>query len=133
MSSQTGVKITVPKAGQLANTFAGFGDKLPNNLRKATGQARKLLVAALSEYPAPPPGSTYDRTEALKRGWQRASPIVGTRFELVNPIEHAGFVQGDPQAWMHVGRWTPASEIAADHEAEIVELYDDATKETIEQ
>lgn len=131
--SGSGVKVTIPKARQLASTFHGFGEKIPNNLRKATGQARKILVAALSEYPPEPAGSTYERTEALKRGWQRASPIVGSKFELVNPVEHAGFVQGDDQAWMHVGRWTPASEIAEEHEQEVVDLYDDATKESIGQ
>jgi hypothetical protein len=129
--SASGVKVTIPKAKQLANTFAGFGEKLPTKLRKATGQARKLLVTALSEYPPEPAGSAYDRTEELKRGWLRATPIVGTRFELINPSEHARWTQSDDQAWMHVGRWTPASEIAADHERQVVDLYDDATKESI--
>lgn len=133
MSGSSGVKVTIPQARQLSSTFHGFGEQIPTKLRKATGQARKLLVAALSEYPPAPPGSTYARTEALKRGWQRASPIVGTKFELINPVAHAGFVQGDAQAWMHVDRWTPASEIAADHEQEVVDLYDDATRESIGQ
>jgi hypothetical protein len=127
----SGVTVKIPQAGQLASVFGGFKEKLPNDLRKATAQARKLLVADLAEYPPAPAGSRYVRSGELGRGWERASPIVGTRFELVNPTEYASLVQGDRQAWMHVGRWRPASEIAQEHEGEIVELYDDAVKETI--
>lgn len=126
----SGVKVTIPKAGQLASIFGGFKDKLPSNLRKATAQARKILVPRLADYPPAPAGSRYNRTEELRRGWQRAAPIVGTTFDLVNPVAHASLVQGDRQAWMHVGRWTPASEIAEQNEAAIVALYDDAVKET---
>ena len=128
----SGISVRVPKAGQLANIFGGFGEKLPNQLRTATAQARKILVPALADYPAPPAGSRYRRTEALKRGWERASPIVGTAFELANPVEHASLVQGDRQAWMHVDRWTPASQIAKEHEGEIVALYDNAVKDTVQ-
>lgn len=128
----SGVKVTIPRSGQLASIFGGFEAALPNRLRKATASARKLLVPLLAEYPEEPPNSRYQRTRQLGRGWERASPIVGTRFELVNPVAHASLVQGDRQAWMHVNRWTPASEIAAEHEDEIVALYDDAVQETIQ-
>ncbi len=127
-----GITIKVPQAGKISSIFGGFRDAMPTKLRKATAEARRILVPALSEYPPEPPDSRYQRTEELKRGWQRAAPIVGTQFELVNPSEHARWTQADDQAWMHVGRWTPASEIAAEHEDEIVALYDDAVKETVE-
>jgi hypothetical protein len=130
MSPKSGITVTVPKSGQLASVFDKMGDALPSKLRKATAQARRILVPALAEYPPERDGQAYERTEELKRGWLRASPIVGTRFELVNPSEHARWTQSDDQAWMHVGRWTPASEIAKEHEPEIVGLYDEAVKET---
>jgi hypothetical protein len=125
----SGVKVTIPKAGQLASIFGGFHSALPNRLRKAASEARRLLVADLAEYPPEAPGQRYVRTYELQRGWQRASPIVGTQFELVNSSDHARWTQADDQAWMHVGRWKTASEIAQEHEAEIVKEFDDAVKE----
>jgi hypothetical protein len=96
-------------------------------LRTVSGQARRLLVDALSEYPEERPGQKYERTEALKRGWQRASPIdQGSGFQLVNAVAHAGFVQGDNQGWAFVDRWQPATQIAHDHEEEILALYEGA-------
>jgi hypothetical protein len=128
----SGVKISIPKIGQLRSVFGGFKEQLPTRMRKATKQARTILVDALSEYPDEPPNSQYERTGQQRRGWQRATPITGLRFELINPSEHARWTQADDQAWMHVDRWTPASEIALEHEPEVVALYDDAVKETIE-
>ena len=63
----------------------------------------------------------------MKRGWQRATPLdQGRGFQLVNPVAHAGIVQGDDQAWMHKGRWKTASTIAHEHEEEILALYEGA-------
>lgn len=99
-------------------------------LRTVSGQARRILIDALSDYPAERPGQKYTRTNALQRGWQRATPLdQGRGFQLINSVPYAGLVQGDNQAWMHVGRWETASQIAHDHEEEIMALYDDAIAE----
>jgi hypothetical protein len=100
---------------------------------KAATVSRRLLVAALTAYPAPPSGSTYDRTEQLTRGWERASPITGGKaFELINPVAHAKWVQGDAQAAVHRGRWRTASQIAHDLQEEVMAAYEDALKEAIQ-
>ena len=52
--------------------------------------------------------------------------------ELTNRTEYAEHVQGDRQAWMHVGRWTPASEIAKEHDPRkkpVIEGFDDTRAE----
>ena len=51
MQVQSGVKITIPKQGQISGIFGGWKALLPTRLRKATKQARTILVDALSEYP----------------------------------------------------------------------------------
>jgi hypothetical protein len=106
-----------------------FGNGIQPALRTVSGQARRILIDALSVYPAERPGQKYVRTKALERGWQRAVPIdQGRGFQLVNAVAHASLVQGDDQAWMHVGRWQKASEIAHEHEEEILALYEGAVE-----
>jgi len=107
-----------------------LGSEIQPLLRTVSGQARRILIDALSEYPAERPGQKYVRTGQLGRGWQRSSPIdQGRGFQLVNAVAHAGFVQGDQQGWAFRGRWRPASQIAHDHEEEIMALYESAVQE----
>lgn len=106
-----------------------LGNGIQPLLRSVSGQARRILVDALSEYPAERAGQKYTRTEKLKRGWQRATPLdQGKGFQLINAVPYAGIVQGDAQAWMHVGRWKKASVIAHEHEEEILALYESAVE-----
>lgn len=95
-------------------------------LGQAGALARRLLIQELARYPSERAGQTYQRTQALGRGWQRATPIATSKsagFTLSNPVAHAGLVQGDRQAWMHVGRWKPVGTIVAEHRAEIIALF----------
>lgn len=102
-------------------------------LIKAASRARQLLVPALSAYPSAPAGSRYQRTGRLGRGWQRATPLNGgTGFQLINPTEYAGLVQGTNQAWMHKGRWKTAEQIAHELLEDILAAYEDAVKEAIQ-
>lgn len=102
-------------------------------LMKAATRARQLLVPELSNYPAAPSGSRYVRTGRLGRGWQRATPINGgTGFQLINPVEYAGLVQGPRQAWMHRGRWETAEAIAHRLLEDILAAYEDAVKEAMQ-
>lgn len=124
------VNVTIPNLPGVIESISRIPGKLGDALRNASAQARRLLVAELTTYPAPPPGSRYVRTGRLGRGWERATPIAGGKgFQLVNPVEYAGFVQGDNQAFMHVGRWRPASAIAHELEEEILALFEQAAEE----
>jgi len=107
-----------------------LGSGIQPILRTVSAQARRILIAAFTTEPPERPGQTYVRTGAQSRGWQRAAPIdQGRGFQLVNPVEHTQWTQGDHQAWMHVGRWQKASEIAHEHEEEILALYESAIEE----
>ncbi len=115
---------------EVQDAIKKLGNGIQPILRTVSGQARRLLIDALSQYPAERPGQTYVRTEQLKRGWQRATPLdQGRGFQLINAVLYAGLVQGDSQAWVHRGRWEKASEIAHDHEEEILALYEAAAQE----
>jgi hypothetical protein len=117
---------------EVQSAIKKLGNGIQPALRTVSGQARRLLIDALSEYPSERPGQRYVRTGALGRGWQRATPIdQGGSFQLVNAVPYAGIVQGDSQAWMHVNRWQKASEIAHDNEQTILALYDGAIAELI--
>lgn len=127
------VKVEITHLPGVQAALAAAKGKIPLALIKASTQARRLLVAELKQYPPAPTGSRYRRTGRLGRGWERAKGINGGMgFQLINPIEYAGLVQGDDQAWMHAGRWTPASQIARNHEEDVLQLYEDGVKEAIE-
>lgn len=128
------VKVEIPNLPGVTRSIARIPGALGDRLRSASAQARRLLVSALSAYPPPPPGSRYVRTYRLRRGWERATPIAGGKgFQLINPVEYAGFVQGEPsqQSKAHRGRWRSASAIAHELEEEVLQLFEDATEEAI--
>jgi len=125
--------VSIEHLSEVQAAIKKLGSGIQPALRTVSAQARRILVADLIEYPPERSGQKYERTEELKRGWQRATPLdQGRGFELVNTSEHARWTQGDDQAWMHVGRWRPASQIAHEHEEEILALYEDAVKELTE-
>lgn len=127
------MKVEIPELPGVQQALANIPGKLDDGIRQASAQARRLLIAALASYPPIPAGSRYTRTGRLGRAWERSSPAVGPRgFQLINPTEYGGLVQGDRQAWMHRGRWTPASTIAHEHEEEVMQLFEDATKQAVE-
>lgn len=127
------VNVTIPNLPNVQQAIARIPGKLGAALRSASAQARRLLVSELTAYPAPPPGSRYVRTGRLGRGWERSAPIAGGKgFQLVNPVAYAGFVQGDRQAHMHVGRWKAASQIAHELEEEVLALFEAAAEEATE-
>lgn len=122
--------IEIQHLPEVAAAIKKLGNGIQPALRTVSGQARRILIDALSAYPAERSGQKYVRTNALGRGWQRASPLdQGRGFQLINANPYAGLVQGDNQAFMHVDRWQKASEIAHDHEEEILALYEDAIEE----
>src|SRR5215213_3072340 len=94
--------IEIPQLPEVQAQIKKLGDGIQPLLRAVSGQARRILVDALTEYPEERPGQRYTRTNALQRGWQRAIPLdQGRSFQLINSVPYAGLVQGDDQAWMH--------------------------------
>lgn len=69
------------------------------------------MASEAGTYPAPPPGSTYQRTNELHDGWLDSEPVFDTQAEslmatLTNPAPHGPYVQGaEDQAEVHQGRW----------------------------
>jgi len=69
------------------------------------------IAGDAAAYPPPPAGSKYVRTNTLRAGWlsgqTRFTASGQTQLEAVreNATPYGGYVQGEDQAWMHVGRW----------------------------
>jgi hypothetical protein len=90
-----------------------LGEEIGEAVAEVSEAAREMLM----EYPAPPAGSTYERTFELKRGWAEARAFgrgTGGQFSvgagtqmvtLTNAVEYVPLVQGDRQARVHQGRW----------------------------
>ena len=108
----------------------GFQKQLNSELRKAQAVVRRSLVAQLTVYPPPPPNSTYTRTYALQRGWERAVPILdndGAVMRLINAVSYEPFVQDNAsQADVHQDRWQTTQQIADDNEEATRLAFEDA-------
>lgn len=90
-------------------------------------RASRHLVRVAQPYPAPPPGSTYRRTGALKQGWQPIGPITTATQGYggaVNEVEHAEFVMGDRQAVVHQGRWRTDEQIRDAEEGAVADIIE---------
>ena len=92
----------------------------PKDMEKAliegVGAASSLVMAETKRYPPPPPASTYQRTGALGRSWQKkVEPYTSGVRGIVDSqgVPYAVYVMGAPgQAWMHKGRWATVGDIA---------------------
>lgn len=80
-----------------------------------------LLLARVTQYPPPPPNSTYVRggpgSQNLGQKWtvqvERFSD--GVEGIIGNNVTYGPYVQSrDMQAWMHQGRWDTIEDIAED-------------------
>lgn len=97
----------------------------PRELNRLMKETNKASLLALHEkvppYPSPPENSTYTRTGTLGRtlgvsedGGKIGNPSIFEQRKLGTSgyegtfgtnLEYAGYVIGEQQAWMHVGRW----------------------------
>lgn len=119
----------------LIQEFGGFTPALTRELRRAQLAARRLIITDLRTYPPPPPGSTYQRTGALGRGWAAADavPITNdTQLVMENAVPYAGDVQGETQAAMHRGRWETVDEVQQRRTADVQRLYAEAALRVVE-
>jgi hypothetical protein len=127
------MKVEIENLPGVIEALSRIPGKLGDAFRNASAQGRRLLVGELTTEPPERPGQTYVRTGEQSRGWQRATPIAGgAGFQLINTSTHARWTQGTPQAWMHVGRWRTASQIAHELEEEILALFEQAAEEAIQ-
>lgn len=104
----------------------------PGDLRRAFKEALdnsvELLQQDIKRYPPIPPGSTYVRTGALGRSWQKRVDVSRLYGEVGSEgVDYAPYVQGsDSQAWMHRGRWRTTADIAKARAQDIQRLFEQA-------
>lgn len=92
-----------------------------------TSDALELLRKRMQEYPAPPPGSTYERTFNLKNSWQETVIISGTTLigNLFSNVPYGPYVQDEEQqAGIHQGRWQTIQSVLEEQEQATVNLYE---------
>lgn len=67
------------------------------------------------------PGQTYVRTFTMARTMStEVHQLAGlTKGFVRGGVYYAGYVRGDPQAWMHAGRWRTLKKVAEQHADEI--------------
>ena len=110
----------------------------------ASQAGMNYLRSPLREYAPERPNQRYVRTEHLQEGWDEAQMAWqddgGASFTATmgNPTLYGPYVQGDPdqtphQAWMHVDRWKPTSDILNDNEAEVVAFFDEAVARIVQR
>lgn len=126
--------ITTTGLTELINQFGGFTAALTRELRAAQLEARRRIVTDLRTYPPPPPGSTYQRTGNLGRGWAAAdaAPVTNdARLVIENAVDYADEVQGANQAQVHRGRWATVEEVQQRRAAEVQGLYAQAAQNAV--
>jgi hypothetical protein len=98
-------------------------------LRAAMQASCDLVQRQLAVYPPARPGSQYRRTGTLGRRWTTAVTGSGYDVEGVvgNNTAYGPYVMDwHKQAWMHVGVWPIAQDVAGQAEGEIVGIFEDA-------
>jgi len=67
------------------------------------------------------PGQTYVRTCTMAKTMSSEVKQFagGVKGYVRGGVEYAKYVRGDPQAWMHAGRWRTLKKIAKEHMGEI--------------
>jgi hypothetical protein len=108
--------------------------KLPEQtnraLRLGLEDGGTLLYRDLTDYPAPPPGSTYVRTRTEGRSWSK-SPVFGAGPDMSIEVGSSGhiapyniYVQNEPtQARIHKGRWPTIQGVRRDREGDIRAMF----------
>lgn len=76
-------------------------------------------------YPAKRPLQTYVRTGNLANKWAVENQGLG-KWAIVNRTDYGGFVVGEKQAFMHLGRWWIARDVIQE---EIPNLTKDLSQE----
>ncbi len=93
--------------------------RIDRAMTSAMHDATSYLLRQMRVYPSPPAGSKYRRTGTLARSWH-VPPFQGSGLSLVGRVASSGttapynrWVQDRArQAYMHVGRWQTAQDVA---------------------
>jgi hypothetical protein len=124
-----GVTYKVSGAKEVADDLSRF--RL-DAIESEVGRILDEMAAEAADYPAPPVGSTYVRTETLMRGWLESSPIFDTQATsllavLTNSTPYGPFVQGaEDQAAIHQGRWKTTDALMGEWEPKVTERIESA-------
>jgi hypothetical protein len=101
-------------------------------LEPTVGDILEEIGQDAADYPPPPAGSTYERTEALKRGWLDSEPTFTETGQtligiLTNSTPYGPFVQGiEDQAAIHADRWRTTGAIMDAWETRAAQRIEDA-------
>lgn len=127
--------------GPLLASLDQFPAIVGPELERATRAGLLLAVADLKQYPAPPAGSRYIRTNNLARGWSEGVPdittaggdfeatLVNTLARSRNGLSYGPYVQDRAeQSPVHLGRWTTVQDVLAARGADIESYYEAAAR-----
>ena len=110
--------------------------RIDRALRAAMEDSTVLLLREQQTYPPQRTGSTYKRTNTLRRSWSRrirqeGSGIVGEVGSSGNTAPYNRYVQDQTQqANIHRGRWTnTAQETARRNESTVQRYFDRRLRE----
>jgi len=103
-----GVTYSVAGTDEVQRALAAFSlDAIKSDIADVMDE----LAGDAADYPTPPPGSTYVRTNTLGDGWLSGQTLFSqsgpTMLEAVreNATPYGPYVQGEAQAKVHRGRW----------------------------
>ena len=93
--------------------------------------ALNIVQGRITTYPPPPPGSTYERTGTLLRGWDQVYGS-GLRGAVVSSVPYAPDVQSrEAQAPIHQGRWETVEDVEEREQDAIVGLFARRAEEVV--
>ena len=103
-----------PTARAVAEKLTTYAGAVGEQAEALAGERAQQIGEEARRY-EPPPLPSYRRTGRLARSWRVEREGAGYRVGSDAP--YARFVRGHPsgggQVWLHVGRWRPLSDIAA--------------------
>ena len=103
------------------------------------GQALIMLAGDASQYPDPPPGSTYRRTGTLGRLWHQSRPVVKVRKHSMrgtigNATPYGPYVQDpDLQASVHRGRWRTTQDVIDERRQDVLNMFERANVSVVNE
>ena len=141
------IKVDWHDIDQLAKDLEALPGAISREVQKAQEDDFEDVAAELAKYPPQLPGTHYQRTGALKRGWLGAKVKIdvlggsGLNFtaQINNPVEYAGAVQGGPDnnpeqsAEFKRRNWKSVDEVLNQSEAAAQKRVDDAVQRAIDK